>query len=272
MERFLVAIHEDGSPIERSPNNEKVKLVDGTELDSDVLNYFTKNKRQFREEFTEELAGKLEGADFQVFCEVVAQEWFDSKRLRQGGRCRSLMRSIYEYLSAITHGSVTNAQFVQVKDAPLDVEPLISVESVAKILTVNDQMLHRHIEEWKQLRPNSDELSSGDVFLRRGVGLDGPLDVTKPYLEWDFINSYSIALSAPEKFAQMTRGKTPAILNADLGLFEGRVLFFSPFIPEMEVGQLEFGIIPAEKALPLYSQGEHGGILEYIIDPAPFQR
>jgi hypothetical protein len=93
-----------------------------------------------------------------------------------------------------------------------------------------------------------------------------------PYREWDFINSYSIAFSAPEKFSQMMNGRKPAILNGDLAIFDGRMLFFSPFIPGMDVGQLEFGIIPSEKALPIHSQGIHGGILEYIIDPAPFQK
>jgi hypothetical protein len=44
MERFLVAVHTDGAAIERSPNEKGIKLVDGTELNVDVLNYFTDNK------------------------------------------------------------------------------------------------------------------------------------------------------------------------------------------------------------------------------------
>ena len=54
-------------------------------------------------------------------------------------------------------------------------------------------------------------------------------------------------------------------------LFEHRILFFSPFIPNMEVQELEFGVIPSENPLPIRYQGKHGDIHEYIIDPAPFQ-
>jgi hypothetical protein len=272
MERFLVAAHVDGGSIERSPNNEKIKLVDGTELSADALNYFTANKENFRAEFTEDLRGRLSHAEFQVFCEVVAKEWFDGKRLRQEGRSRRLKRSVYDYLRLITSSSAGPSQLVQSLDLPTDVEPLITAEGIAAILTVNDQMIHRHVEQWKQIHPNYDTLSNSDVFLRRGLALDQELDTNVPYREWDFINSYSIAFSAPEKFSQMMNGRKPAILNGDLAIFDGRMLFFSPFIPGMDVGQLEFGIIPSEKALPIHSQGIHGGILEYIIDPAPFQK
>lgn len=271
MERFLVAAHVDGASIERSPNNEKVKLVDGSELNADVLNYFTQNKEAFRSEFTEGLKGRISEEEFQVFCEVVADEWFDGKRLRQDGRCRRLKRSVYNYLSIVTNSAIPINQFLQIKDLPLDVEPLITVESVAAILTVNDQMIHWYVDEWKSKHPNSDSLSSNDVYLRRGLALKCELDTNIPYREWDFLNSYSIAFSAPEKFSQMMYGQMPAIVNGELSLFKNRILFFSPFIPGMEVGQLEFGIIPSERPLPLFAQGNHGGIFEYIIDPAPFQ-
>ena len=179
---------------------------------------------------------------------------------------------MYDYLQKTIGNSITSDHLVQVRDDLTDVEPLISVEGIAAILTVNDQMMYRHIEEWKRNHPNYDNLNNNDIFLRRGLSLDRKLDTSQPYREWDFLNSYSIAFSAPEKFSQMMKGKTSAIVNAELALFEGRILFFSPFIPGMNVGQLEFGVIPSEKPLPIYAQGEHSGILEYIIDPAPFQR
>jgi len=272
MERFLVAAHMDGVPIERSPNSEKIKLVDGSELDADVLNCFAQNKESFRSEFTEELKSRISDEEFRVFCEVVADEWFDGKRIRQDGRPRRLKRSVCDYLSKLTGNATPPSQFVQTQNLPLDVEPLITVQAVAAILTVNDQMIYRHVEAWKSIHPNSDNLSSDDVFLRRGLALESELDTSIPYREYDFLNSYSIAFSAPEKFSQMMIGRTPAIVNGEISLFQNRVLFFSPFIPGMDVGQLEFGIIPCETSYPLFSQGIHGGIREYIIDPAPFQR
>lgn len=91
------------------------------------------------------------------------------------------------------------------------------------------------------------------------------IDTSQGYKEWDYINSYSIALSAPEKFSQMQEGNIPAIVNGELSLFEGRILFFSPFIPQMSAGQLEAGVIPNDKPLPIKEQGEHGGIVEYLL-------
>ncbi|KQO89179.1 hypothetical protein ASF36_23745 [Methylobacterium sp. Leaf90] len=85
------------------------------------------------------------------------------------------------------------------------------------------------------------------------------------YKEWDYINSYSLAFSAPEKFAQMQAGRTPAIINGDFHKFDGRVLFFSPFIRGMVVGQLEVGVIPSANDEFLADQGLHGEMLEYII-------
>jgi len=109
-----------------------------------------------------------------------------------------------------------------------------------------------------------------DLFLRRGLVLEKPFEAAVPYTEYDFINSYSLALSAPEQFSKAKAG-IPAIVNGELALFTARVLFFSPFLPNMDVGQLEFGIIPSRQPLPLHYQGSHGAILEYILDPAPFQ-
>ncbi|WP_146189168.1 hypothetical protein [Pseudomonas protegens] len=271
MERFLIAAHEKGASIERSPNNEKTKLVDGTELHIDTLKYFTENKDSFRDEFAKELEGKISQEEFKIFCEVVALEWYDGKRMREEGRCHQLKRSIYDYLCTVANNTLIQSQLIQTTVLPTDVEPLISSDAIAKILTVNDQMIYRHIEEWKMSHPSSDTISTDDIFLRRGLALESELDTSKPYQEWDFINSYSIAFSVPEKFSQMMHGRKPAIVNGELSLFENRVLFFSPFIPGMDVGQLEFGIIPCERLPLIHAQGTHGGILEYIIDPAPFQ-
>lgn len=274
MERFLVAAHAEGSPIERSVRtSEKIRLVDGSELDADFLRYFTDNKEAFREEFMKELRTRSSALqkEFDEFCDVVAFDWFDGRRLRQEGRSRRLRRSVLDYLVKVRNAASLD-RIVQVQPHPTDVEPLISIESVAAILTVNDQMIYRHVEAWKSEHPNSDSLSSDDVFLRRGLALEHELNTSELYREWDFINSYSIAFSAPEKFSRIIEGRIPAIVNGDLGLFEGRILFFSPFIPKMEVGQLEFGIIPSDSPLPIHLQGRHAGITEYIIDPPPFQK
>lgn len=271
-ERFLVAAHVEGATIDRSVKSGKLNLIDASELNSDVLTYFYENKDLFRAEFESELASRVSSEELRVFFEVVSTEWFDGKSARVSGRPRQLKRSVHDYFQAIIDVSFSTDSLVQVQDLPLDVAPLISIASIAAILTVNNQMIYRHIEEWKSEHPNHDALSSGDIFLRRGLSLPRLLDTAMPYREWDFINSYSIAFSAPEKFTQNQPGQIPAIVNGELALFDDRILFFSPFIPNMDVGQLEFGIIPSLKPLPIHHQGEHSGINEYIIDPAPYQK
>ena len=270
MERFLVAAHEEGAPIVRSPNSTKIKMVDGSELEADVLSYFSDGIDEFRKEFSSELLERISCHELDLFCWTIAKEWFDGRRLRENGNPRRLKWSVYDYLSRVS-GITNPADFIQVRDSLSGVEPLISAEAVAAILTVNDQMIYRHVEAWKQWHPNAKDLSSNDVFFRRGLALKAPLDTSEAYREWDFINSYSIAFSAPEKFSQMMEGKDPAVVNGDMALFEGRILFFSPFIPGMDVGQLEIGIIPAESPLSVHYQGEHAGIMEYILDPPFFQ-
>jgi hypothetical protein len=217
----------------------------------------------------------IDRSDLEVFCKVVAEDWFDGGRLRREGKCQRLKRSVLDYLFMVAGCSLPLDQVVRNGEDLSEVEPLIAAEDVEKIITVNNQMLYRHVEAWKTCHPNNDNMSNSDVFLRRGVVLDSEIDISKPYREWDFISSYSIAFSASEKFSQMiTRGNASsksALINGELAIFTDRVLFFSPFIPGMAVGQLEFGIIPSIKPLPIHYQGVHGGILEYIVDPAPFQ-
>ena len=269
MERLLVAIHEAGMPIERSANVPGIKVVDGLELKADVLNYFTNNKNAFRAEFMRELETKMHRDQINVFCDVIARVWYKRGRLCKEELPLRLSRSIHDYLRQIAPNR--RARFVACDKPEPSVEPLLTVEEVAAILTVNDQMLHHHVEEWKATRPNAGLPSGSEVIIHRGLGLARRMLSRREYREWNYINSYSIAISSPEKFAQMTEGLLPALIHGELETFSGRVLFFSPFIPDMEIGQLEFGIIPAEKPPPIKYQGKHGGIREYFLDPAPYQ-
>jgi hypothetical protein len=267
MERFLVAAHREGEPVERAPNDQRIKLVDGNEIDADALSYFFDNRDAMRTEFIIELRDRIGPNCFDEFCDVVANEWFDGTRLRYEGRSRRLKRSVRDYLRTLLGDSFAVGNLVQVNDSLQNIKPLIPIKAVGAIVTVNMQMLYRHVEAWKKQHPNNDFISTDTLFIRRGLALQNKLQPSSDYREWDFINSYSIAFSAPERFARMMQGHTPAIVNGDLGLFEERVLFFAPFVPGMEIGQLELGIIPSLKPLPIHFQGEHAGILEYIIDP-----
>lgn len=268
MERFLDAAHEEGREIERLPNTRGIKLVDGSEMVADALDYFDHNKNALECEFRSELSTKIGKGKTDLFCDVIATDWYDGKGLRNAPRVLSIKLSVRQYLEAISDGRDISS--LVINDVAAGSPPILSKEEIVAILTVNDQMLTRHIEEWKARRSDWDQISDSDIFFKRGLSLNQAIDDSIPYREWDFINSYSLALSAPEKFSQMLQGGIPAIVSGDLSLFHGRILFFSPFVPGMIVGQLEAGVIPAEKSIKITSQGEHGGILEYILGEGPY--
>jgi hypothetical protein len=265
MERFLDAIHEDGGAIERSENKKgSIKLVDDSEVSADALDYFVNNKPEMEQEFRDDLIEQIGEEKADWFIEVIAQDWYDGKGLRNGKRIIDIKTSVRNCMKKIIAKSDSLEMIVENYALP-EIVPKLSELDVARILCVNKKMMIRHIEGWKAIHPDSLFLSDDDIYLRRGLSLDAPINTSKLYKEWDYINSYSIAFSAPEKFAQMQVGKTPALISGDIHLFDGRILFFSPFIPGMSIGQLEVGIIPGDRALSINAQGEHGGILEYII-------
>lgn len=270
MDRFLLAIHKDGQEIERSQNDQKIKLVDQKEIASDALDYFTSFKPKMEKDFFKDISSRIGKKKARLFCEILANDWYDGLTLRNGLRVRSIKLGVYYYLSTFLGGSVEISNVVNSHDTFSGVTQELLPYDIAAILTVNDQMMYQHIEAWKAIHPNVFMLSTDDIFIRRGLALSKDLDTSTLYKEWDYLNSYSIAFSAPEKFSQMTRGSIPAIINGNINLFLNRILFFSPFVPDMPNGQLEVGVIPALKPLPILSQGVHGGIHEYILDPAPF--
>ena len=268
MERFLDAIHTPGKEIERSPNSLGIKLVDGSEMDADALTYFADNKDDLEREFFSDLTEEIGAPKATEFCDVIATYWFDGRAKRESIPVQRLKASVRSYLERILRGRVALTEIV-VMDAPLAQSPSFSDEQIAKILVVNDRLLLKHIGAWLDLHPDSMMLSRGDVFFRRGLALSQPFSDGDIYREWDFINSYSIAISAPEKFAQMQNGRVPVLVNADCDYFNGRVLFFSPFVPSMPVGQLEVGVIPNDRKDTLRAQGQHGGVHEYLLGRHP---
>jgi hypothetical protein len=269
MELFLDAIHSQNQPLQRSTNVPgTVKWADGSEISADNLSYFEEQKAQLEHEFLVELSDRIGAARAVEFCHTIAVDWFSGEKGRRGPRVSGLKAAVREYVGAFVEPSgIKGIVMLDQQNLPA---PTLSALEVARILQLNHEMLSKHLEEWKAVHPNADRLSSDDIFLRRGLGLDRAFEDHDLYLERDFINSYSLAFSSPEKFSQMQKNKVAAIVNGDLALFDHRVLFFSPFVPGMMVGQLEFGIIPASNGLRLKSQGIHAGIREYLLDPRPF--
>lgn len=272
MDRFLIAAHDENAPIERSENVPGIKTVDSFELESDAFDYFVKNKPQIEVEFFNEMCDRIGKEKTNLFCDVLSTDWYDGKSLRNGSRVQCLKSTIREYLILILRNSDLVKNVVINNESCLGANPLLTVDELKEVLNINDYMMHSHIEKLILNHQNYENLSTDDIFFRRGVDLSKEFDVATGYIEWDFINSYSISITAPEKFAQIGRNGTPAIVNGDYGLFQRRMLFFSAFVPGMDVCQLEIGVIPSMKPLQIYSQGIHANIHEYILEPTPTQR
>lgn len=265
--RFHEAIHDD-SDLGRSLNKKGIKEVDSEEIIYDALAYFTKKKAAMEAEFHADLCERMDEVKVNHFCEAIANHWYNPGKRLQSRKIAQIKSSVRSYIIwAGDDVSVANPGDASVNwDA---VPSVLNVDDVTSIVTVNYRMIIRHMEAWKETHPNWHSMSSDDIFLRRGVGIDPLIDTSQSYREWDYINSYSLAFSASEKFAQMKEEKTPILINGDIHLFDGRVLFFSPFVPGMGVGQLEAGIISG-KAERITYQGEHGGIHEYILGEGPW--
>lgn len=269
MLRWLDSI-QSKEEIFRSPNIARLKDIDDLEFKHDVLSYFIDNRLEMENEFYNELKNRIGDKKAIKFCSIIREEWTDGKSKRMKGNVINLKVSIRNYLSKI----------INVKEHSLSdlvINPDLGTESfaefsefdIARILTLNDQMMFRHLNEWKSLHPKFRfEGNNLNIYLRRGLHLKNKLEEDKLYREMDFISSYSMAISVTEKFSQISNNDISSIINADFDLFKGRILFFSPFIKgktEDYPEQLEFGVIPSEKPLHIKLQGNNGGIYDYIL-------
>ena len=214
-ERMLEALHFEDTEIERFGNNLVPIAVGEKELDSDALCYFYVNRQSFRDEFIDELVqSDISRDEYISFCEVIAKEWITG--FQSDGVLR-LKKSIYKYFQEINQGTPKGEMVIRSSvDDLTHVEPLISIKTLSKILSVNHQMLYEHIEKWKDSHPDHDNISSGDVFLRRGLQLDASLNTSKQYIEQDFISSYSMAITVAEQFSKFENPNFPVHINGEL--------------------------------------------------------
>lgn len=264
MERFMEAIHFEDQPVSRSPNSRGVKIIDGSEIRADAFDFFFLNLEQVRERYFYDLSERLADEEkAEQFCEVISKEWFDGKKKRHSSLMDGMRCAIRDYMSMIApRADMSQAVHNHI---PASGDEWLDSWDIARILTLNKEWMYSIIHAWLDQHPSSDRMGIDDVFFRRGLCLDKVPRTGDYFVEWDYLNSYSIALSAPEKFSQMVADKKPVIVNAEYNYFDSRVLFFSPLVKGMDVGQLEVGVIPKESPDQLMYQGEHGGIHEVLL-------
>jgi hypothetical protein len=264
-ERFLDATQCEADEISRAESIKgQTKTTEDYEIEHDNLEFFVERKEQFEIEFLKELSKRITKIKATIFCKIISDNWYDGRAKRNSLPVRRLFASIKNYL--LEYKKVTNEDDIRViYDVDDKIKPNFNDDDIDAILEVNRQMFDGYISQWIEGHPNYFEMGSKDIYCRRGLFLEKPLD-SEEYLEWNYINSYSIAFTVTEKFSQMTDKATPAILNTNLANLRDRILFFSPFIKNMPIGQFELGIIPHWWTLRISKQGTHGGIEEYLLD------
>jgi hypothetical protein len=270
--RHAVAAHNPTDEIIRADRADAYQFVDADEVNSDAFDFFTREASSMSAAFFSELSNAIGANEAASFCETIAREWCEG--VRDIGRPRQLRRSVYEYLQSINKGA--SASSLTQNAAQLeDVRGLLPAHAIEKILVLTGQFLYKYLHRWQQAHPEGLFMGSSDIYFGRGLSIGEPMDVSKPYKEWDYINSYSLAVSVREKFSADYHHSASSdtgvrvVISGDWHLFDDRVLFFAPFIPRMELRELELGVIPSSKSLPIFGQGLHAGIYEYVIDEKP---
>lgn len=265
MERFLDAAHYKGQDIVRykRPDGFNINVAVNAEMVADALFYFTENKEQLENEFKSDLIELIGERKASRFFKIISTYWFDGRAKRFSPAVQGLKSSVAAYLQESFN--VDPTALVVDKDVRLPRPFFFGSNDIRKILNLNHQMLYKHLQEWMDQHPNSSWLSRGEIYFRRGIGLQKAWPDGSAYIEWDFINSYTLSISASEQFAMSGRKPGPTIVASDCDYFNNRVLFFSPFIPGMPASQLEFGIIPSSTPTRLEYHGNHAGIHEYFL-------
>jgi hypothetical protein len=262
--RFDQDIQKPGQKISRTikaakgPHN-----TDRQEVATENLQYFSENKAKFENEFYGQLSDQIGEVATRRFCEIIRDYWYDGAKKRNDAEVLGLMASIRDYYIDYQH--YTKRSEIPVRNRPKgDTLATFQTWEIDAIVRLNQGMLNAYLPEWLSGHPKSLEKTMDDVYFRRGLN-SKRLPKEGLYKEFNFISSYSLAISVPELFTQI-KPHIRALIHIHNSDTTNRVLFFSPFVPEMSGAQLEFGIIPAYSPLRIICQGKHGGIYEHLLE------
>lgn len=260
--RFIDAIHTESMPLDRAVSEAgRTKHTFDQELMLDNYKYFIDIHEDVAEKFYSELAAGIGAEKASLFIETIANYWFDSGK-HQSAKVVGLKRAVHNYMVSVS----SYQSFVSKPEANSFNKPsTFDNREIEFILALNDQFMYQHIHSWLESHENALQMGLADVFLRRGINLSELFNDGHIFNEWDYISSYSLATTLSEQFTYLGKGKHKVMLSADFSLFNGRILFFAPFINGMNTNQLEVGIIPSTSPLVLIYQGCHNQIDEYRI-------
>ncbi|MGD9668815.1 MAG: hypothetical protein AB7U75_07110 [Hyphomicrobiaceae bacterium] len=255
MARFLDAAHIEDQTVGRTEYVKGLRVVRASEAQLDAMNFFIDRQSECEAEFLTRLTSAIGQQKAMAFCSVLAEDWLDGRAKRQDSAVQQLRASVEGYLLGR-----------QGRPTRFDVSSqLLTPQDCARILELNQSMLSVAIDDWIERHPRSCSMASDEVFFRRGLVLAEPFRDMRVYKERDVISSYSLSITVAEQFCNSEKPTPAALINADIGYFKDRILFFSPFIPGMDGRQLEAGIIPGDEPDIMSFHGIHRGIAEYLL-------
>ncbi len=269
-ERFLDAIHDPIGEIEISAKYSGLKVIEKAEYELDGLNYFTQNKAMLQAAFDEECVKEIGRNKTQEYYNVISNIWYSSKSIRTGELGYPLLRSIENYFTEFKRIPKEN---ILVRNQPDfgTTNVLFEPETLDKIFRLNNRMVNWALSEWIKNCSKGEAFATDDIYLRRGITLDGIMD-DEIFKEQNYVNSYTLSLTVTEQFCQLP-GTKPSIMNLPYNNSLSRILFFSPFIlnqnlqlAQQNYEQLEFGIVPPFSEIRMHLQDEHDIVAEYMLE------
>lgn len=259
MGRFLDAVMRGGK-IALTPKQSPIYLTSSSGLRDDQLQWFVDKKPELESEFYNLATNAVGRAKTKRFIDILCHHWFDGRETRrEGKKTLTLMRSLRDYVEAVSDNGGPRLLRNKIDDGPC----LFTPGEIAAILSINDQMLSWSIDDWIAARPYSETISRNDIFVSRGIALDSTIRGRVRFIDYDYISSYSLAISVAEQFCAAK--SHPTLVHTEIDTFVGRVLFFSPFIPGLTPLQFELGIIPGKSQDVIAFQTDGRGVEEFRL-------
>lgn len=235
-----------------------------SETENQVSNYafFDKNKEEMQRDYLDRLTKIIDEEKIHRFIEIITTIWYDGRSSRTTSKdIWEIKKSVRNYLKRGSSRKFT------INDGDRDVTPLFNTDELGQLLHVTHEMFDHYIQDYLESRPDNLETSINRIYIHRGIIVDEIIP-EGDYYEYDFINSYSLSQSVPEQFtARVNNGQFGAMIGGCVNDFTNQILAFAPFIPGMDVLQLELCIIPRFIPFCIRYDGEYSGIHEYTLCP-----
>lgn len=252
------------APVERTAFATGSKVMGGNELIARDPEFFLDRQKNWSAEFCDYVLGRgVHPAKLDTYLVSFATSWVDGRTRRQDSREMLAIKASIRDFDLLCYPSQAG-RFV-INGVDQSIAPLFTPEEMAAIFQANNGLLEAFLPDYLDHLGDEGPGSLDELYVRRGVYMPAQ-DVVRRELH--YLSSYSLALGPVEQFAQTwtpaTRGAgIPSIFSAPLPAIQDRVVAFAPFIPNMDLSQLEFVVAPPVEEMALQHHGAFGDIHEF---------